>query len=74
MYILSEKNIWIADLGDAVEPESQPKEGIVKRLLGFFHFTQEDRMKAGIHIRNEGDGDEHSVSSYFLRTPSDRID
>ena len=74
MYILSEKNPWIADLTDDMEPESPVRESIVKRLLGFFRFTKEDRLRAGIDLRANGEGDENSVSSYFLRTPSDRID
>jgi hypothetical protein len=69
-----EKNLWIANYSNALETISQPKPGIVRRVIGFFSFTQEDRLKAGIHICSKEDGDEHSVSSYFLRTPSERID
>jgi hypothetical protein len=76
MEILSDENIWIADRSDTLEPVSQPKLSIIKNILGFFSLTQEDRLKAGICIRAEeyGDEHEHTVSSYFLRTPSDKID
>jgi len=74
MEFLSDRNEQIVNRSDALETATQPRLRIVKRLTGFFSFTQEDRLKAGIDVRSDGDGDEHTVSSYFLRAPSDRID
>jgi hypothetical protein len=73
MEIMSDKSIWVADRPDTVETTSTPKLGIVKQILSFFSFSQEDRLKAGVLVRSEKEGDENTVSSYFLRTPPDRI-
>jgi len=76
MDFLSDKNELLVNQSDALETASQPRSPMVKRLVDFFSFTQEDRLKAGIDVRSDGKADEneHTVSSYFLRTPSERID
>ena len=57
------KNIKIADQSDVFVTRSQPRSSLARRLLGFFRFTAEDRLNAGVHVRGEGDDDGYDGSS-----------
>ncbi len=54
MEILADKYKLDNNRPDTISGEAQIRQDIVERLIGFITLSEEDRLKAGIYVGNEG--------------------